>query len=39
MRNIFLENSYTKYGGEASPRLSYKKSKLRISLGQQSEIL
>ena len=24
MRNIFLENSYTKCGGEASPRLFYK---------------
>ena len=24
MRNIFLEKSYTKYSGEASPRLFYK---------------
>ena len=27
MRNIFIEKSYTKYGGEASPRPFYKKSK------------
>ena len=39
MRDIFLETSQTKYGGEASPRLFYKKSKLSISLDQQSEIL
>ena len=32
MRNIFLEKSYTKYGGEASPRPFYKISKLSISL-------
>ena len=38
MRNIFLEKSYTKCGGEASPRPFYKKSKLSISLDQQSEI-
>ena len=25
MPNIFLEKSYTKYGGEASPRPFYKK--------------
>ena len=25
MKNIFLEKSYTKYGGEASPRDFYKK--------------
>ena len=25
MKNIFLEKSYTKYGGEASPRAFYKK--------------
>ena len=39
MRNIFLEKSYTKYGGEASPRLFYKKSKFSISLDQHSEML
>ena len=39
IRNIFLEKAYTKSGGEASPRLFSKKSKLRISLDQQSEIL
>ena len=37
MRNIFLENSYTKSGREASPRSLYKK--LSISLDQQSEML
>ena len=25
IKNIFLEKSYTKYGGEASPRPFYKK--------------
>ena len=39
MRNTFLENSYTKWGGETSSRLFCKKSKLRISLDQQSEML
>ena len=39
MRNIFLEKSYTKYGREASSKPFYKKSKLSISLDQQSEIL
>ena len=39
MRNIFIEKLYTKYGGEASPRLFYKKSKLMISLNQESEVL
>ena len=38
-RNIFLEKSYTKSAGEASPRPCYKKSKLSLSLNQQSEIL
>ena len=33
MRNIFLE----KCGGEASPRTFFKKSKLKISLNQQSK--
>ena len=35
MRNIFLEKSYTKYGGEASPQPF----DLGISLDQQSEML
>ena len=39
MRNNFLEQSYTKCGGEASTRPFYKKSKLSISLDQQSEML
>ena len=39
MRNIFLEKSYAKYGGEASLRSFYKKSNLNISLDQQSEHL
>ena len=34
MRNIFLENSYTKYGGETSPRPFSEKLKLSISLDQ-----
>ena len=38
-RNIFLEKSYTKCGGGASPRPFYKKSKLSISLDRQSEML
>ena len=38
MRNIFPEKLYTKCGEEASPRPFYKKSKLMISLNQQSEI-
>ena len=39
MRNIFIEKSYTKYGGEASPRLFYKKLKISIYLDEQSEML
>ena len=39
MRNIFLEKSNKKCGGKASPRPFHKKSKLSISLDQQSEIL
>ena len=39
MGNIFLENSYSKYGEETSPRLFFKWSKLSISLDQQSETL
>ena len=34
MRNIFLEKSYTKCGGETIPRPVLKKSKLSISLDQ-----
>ena len=34
MRDIFLENSYTKCGGETIPRPLSKKSQLRISLDQ-----
>ena len=32
MRNIFLEKSHTKYGGETSARRFPKKLKLKISL-------
>ena len=39
IRNIYFEKSYTKYGGEASPRAFYKNRKLSISLDQQSEML
>ena len=39
MKNIFLEKSYTKYGGETSPRPFSEKLKLRISLDQESEVL
>ena len=31
MRNIFLENSYSNFGGEAGPRSFYQKFKLSIS--------
>ena len=34
IRNIFLENSYTKCGGETSPRLFSGKLKLSIYLNQ-----
>ena len=37
MRNIFLENSYTKYGGETILRLLSKR--LSMSLDQQSKVL
>ena len=37
--NIFLERSYPKCVREASPRPVHQKSKLSISLAQQSEIL
>ena len=39
LRNIFLEESYTKYGGETIPRPFFKKSKLSISLDQYSKVL
>ena len=39
MRNTFLEKSNRRRRGEASPTEFYKKSKLSISLGQQTEIL
>ena len=39
MRNIFLENSYTKCVGETIPRAFSKKLKLRIFLDQLSKVL
>ena len=39
MRNILLEKSYIRCGGETSSGPFYKKSKLSISLNQQSEML
>ena len=39
MKNIFLEKSYTKFGGENIPRPFCKKSKLSISLDQSSKVL
>ena len=39
MRNIFLEKSYTKCGGETSPRHFSEKLKLSISLDQYSKVL
>ena len=39
MRKIFIEKLYTKCGGETIPRPYPKKSKLGISLDQQSEVL
>ena len=39
MRNIFAEKSHTKCAGETIPRPSSKKSKLDISLDQQSKVL
>ena len=38
MRNIFLENSYTKCGGQTIPKPFSKKSKLSISLDQFSKV-
>ena len=37
-RNIFLEKSYTKFGGEFSPRPFPEKYNLSISLEQQFKI-
>ena len=39
IRNIFIEKSFTKCSGEASPNTFYKKLKLSISLDHQSEML
>ena len=39
MRNIFVEKSCTGYGGETIPRRFSKKSRLSISLDQQSKVL
>ena len=39
LRNIFLEKSYTKYGGETIPRSFSEKLKLSISLDQKSKVL
>ena len=39
MINIFLEKSYTKCCGEATPRPFYEKSKFNISLDMQFEML
>ena len=39
MRNIFVEKSCAKCGGETIPRLLSKKSKLSISLAQQCKVL
>ena len=38
MGNVFLEKSYSKPGGETIPRSFSKKSKLSISLDQQSKV-
>ena len=38
MRNIFLEKSYKKCGGETIPRPFSKKSKLTTSLDQRPEV-
>ena len=34
MRNVFIEKSYIKYGGETAPRAFSKKSKFSMSLDQ-----
>ena len=38
MKNIFIEKSCTKCGGETSPRRFFKKSEMAIPLDQQSAI-
>ena len=38
-KHFFFQKSYAKFGAEASPRAFYKKTKLSISLDQQSEML
>ena len=39
MRNIFLEKSYTKFGGETSPRPFSEKAKLSITLDYWYKVL
>ena len=39
MRSNFLENLYTKYGGETIPRPFSEKLKMNMSLDQQSKVL
>ena len=39
LRNIFPEESYTKFGGETIPIPFFKKSKLSISLGQYAKAI
>ena len=39
LRNIFLEELYTKCGGETIPRHFFRKSKLSIYLDQYSKVL
>ena len=39
IRNVLLEKSYIKFGGETIPRPFSKKSKLSISLDQKSKVL
>ena len=38
-RNIFVEKSYTNFGGETNPRPFSKKLKLTTSLDQQPKVL
>ena len=39
MRNIFLEKSYARCGGETSPRPFPERFKLSVSMEQQSKVL
>ena len=39
LKKVFFEKSYTKCGGEASPRPFHNKSKMSMSTDQQSEML